>query len=575
VAGDRVGRDWLFLADEATPPMLAAVRAYGGQALGEAPEVDVAGPETVGRGLLQLLFGTGDGGLPDVLAQLVRDPDDKQFMEGLTEHASEAFEADPAAADHAASLISAHFRKRAARGEVQALVDLGHFLYWDDPGGARSAYQEAVDSGDAHALIELGALLYKRLGDKDAALDAFRRAEESGDPDLAAEAIYESAFAHISHRDDAAAAATLQRAIASGHPEWASAAMVGLAGVLRRVGDEESMEAMYQAAIGAANVEWSARASLMLGELLAGRGESEAAKAEWQRVIESGVPDSAGAALMELVNLLSRQDDADGLRAAYMTGAASGNPETLYALTQLGQVLESQGDIAGAHHAWQQAIDAGCEDADYWRERMSPPPPRRRPERPPYPDDLPPDFNPRNMMRTGIQVLEHGLPSLPEVLTYDMAVPVAYWKGERCAVVLVLQFSIHGRDEPSPMAWQVTYTRAEDGSWTPPKRAGGTSFGYDPIASPEGGLYGLDGGAIVHSGGSLAETIRPGRPACTVIGLVAPEVKYLAMIQDGCEDRRLLESHFGAWVICTEQGGSFEVAALDSRGRTLRRLQLP
>jgi hypothetical protein len=32
-----------------------------------------------------------------------------------------------------------------------------------------------------------------------------------------------------------------------------------------------------------------------------------------------------------------------------------------YALLQLGQLLEAQGDVDGAHEAWQQAIDAGCD----------------------------------------------------------------------------------------------------------------------------------------------------------------------------------------------------------------------
>ena len=41
------------------------------------------------------------------------------------------------------------------------------------------------------------------------------------------------------------------------------------------------------------------------------------------------------------------------------------------------------------------------------------------------------------------------------------------------------------------------------------------------------------------------------------------------MIQDGSEDRRPLESHFGAWVVCTEQPGEFEVAGLDQEGNVV------
>lgn len=37
----------------------------------------------------------------------------------------------------------------------------------------------------------------------------------------------------------------------------------------------------------------------------------------------------------------------------------------------------------------------------------------------------------------------------------------------------------------------------------------------------------------------------------------------------GHEDRRRLESHFGAWVICTEQTSPFQVTALDENGAVL------
>jgi hypothetical protein len=53
---------------------------------------------------------------------------------------------------------------------------------------------------------------------------------------------------------------------------------------------------------------------------------------------------------------------------------------------------------------------------------------------------------------------------------------MAYWTAEQCAVVLVLQFSRRGRDEPEPIAMTVTYSRGEDGRWDPPTLVhGGTS----------------------------------------------------------------------------------------------------
>jgi hypothetical protein len=186
----------------------------------------------------------------------------------------------------------------------------------------------------------------------------------------------------------------------------------------------------------------------------------------------------------------------------------------------------------------------------------------------PYPPGLPPQFNPANMIGTGIAVLEHGLPPLPEVLTYDMAIPVAYWTAEPCAVVLVLTFTRHGHDEPSPMAMEVVYSRGEDGGWVPPRHVVGGSFSHDPIRSP-GSMRDLDGNSMVYGSSSQPREVTPGRPSFVAIGRATPEVKSLAVITDGNEDRRPLESHFGAWVVCTEQPGPFDVVGRDASGVVL------
>jgi tetratricopeptide (TPR) repeat protein len=118
--------------------------------------------------------------------------------------------------------------------------------------------------------------------------------------------------------------------------------MVGLAGMAGRSQDATRAEARYRQAIQAGNLDPSARASCSLGDLLERKGDLAGARAAWQQAIDSRAPDWAEAAFTDLVNLLERQEDADGLRAAYVTGAALDNPEALYALTQLGQVLEKR-----------------------------------------------------------------------------------------------------------------------------------------------------------------------------------------------------------------------------------------
>lgn len=183
-----------------------------------------------------------------------------------------------------------------------------------------------------------------------------------------------------------------------------------------------------------------------------------------------------------------------------------------------------------------------------------------------YPEHLPPEFNPASMLRTGIEVLEHGLPALPETPTHQMAIPVSYWKAERCAVVLVLRYSSPWRARPHPTQVMVVYSRASDGSWIPPNWTGGTSLPYDPIAAPDGATHALGGRLLVTGGGSRIDEPAAGRPATIATGLAAPGVKHLAVIQGGSQERRPLESHLGAWVVRTEQPGEFEVAGLDQDG---------
>jgi hypothetical protein len=155
-----------------------------------------------------------------------------------------------------------------------------------------------------------------------------------------------------------------------------------------------------------------------------------------------------------------------------------------------------------------------------------------------------------------------------------MAVPVAYWEAEQCAVVLVLMYSRHGHSEPEPMAASVIYTRGEDGTWKPPEFFSGSSFFHDPVRNRES-TRDPDRTPMVYGGSSQALEVTPGRPAYIANGRAAPEVKYLAVVKDGCEDRRPLESHFGAWVVCTEQPGPFEVTGLNANGTVLARLPHP
>jgi tetratricopeptide (TPR) repeat protein len=324
-------RVWDFLPAEAVPFVVAAVQVPGSDSF-SGGQAGVPSREAVGRQLLSLIFGFQDGLVsPGVLAGLARNPHDRQALTELGLQASEAFEADPAMASEAAAVIAAFYRQRAGAGDVEALVELGGFLYWDEPEAARAVFEEAVGAGHLHALLDLARLLRNVLGDEEAALLALEQAAASEQADLSAEATYEIAFVHVDHRDAAAARDTFERVIATRHPVWAAAAMTGLADVLNRTGDPGGTVALYREAAEAGDAGWSGHALCSLGGLLEREGDTAGAKAAWQRVIDARNPEWARPAFTSLVNLLAGQHDADGVRAAYVRATALGTPDAPYA----------------------------------------------------------------------------------------------------------------------------------------------------------------------------------------------------------------------------------------------------
>jgi hypothetical protein len=75
-----------------------------------------------------------------------------------------------------------------------------------------------------------------------------------------------------------------------------------------------------------------------------------------------------------------------------------------------------------------------------------------------------------------------------------------------------------------------------------------TSWHHDPLARSDS-LRDLGGSPMVS--GSGTKTMMHGR--------VIPDARELSLIQDGHEDRRPLDSHFGAWIVCTDDTTPFEL----------------
>jgi hypothetical protein len=187
---------------------------------------------------------------------------------------------------------------------------------------------------------------------------------------------------------------------------------------------------------------------------------------------------------------------------------------------------------------------------------------------------LPAEFDPRNQQQTGIEVLSRGLPALPDVLTRQMSVPVAFWKATNCAVVLFLRYSRHADDGTFHPAVTMGQFYRDNDRWGAHKWWGATGWSHDPVADP-GSLRDLDGQAIAGGGGSHNPNPGAGFPASVVTGRVSPAVTHLALVQDDHEERRELRSHFGAWVVCTERWSPYQISALDEAGAVMGRITGP
>jgi TolA-binding protein len=583
---------WVAGVDLASWFVAKAVEAYGDRVLAGA-DLGAAGPLAVGCELARLIFARpeADSSVSARLAAVLGSSGRGE----LETRIAGLLEADPGLAASAGEVLGRYYRQQLDSGDGQALAELGSLLWWDEPQLARTAFERAAGAGNDRALVHLAQHRWVVLEDYEGALALYQQAIASPDPGVAAEALTGLGEAHLAHGDYPAARDVLEEAIAAGHWDWAPQAMMMLGGMLQyQLRDNDGAKAMYQAAIGTGHPKFGPEAMFSLARLLHRTGDDDGAKAAYQHLAESAPPgrrsralnelaslqlrrDSDGAkaawqqvldtdpasdwaqeALAGLLNQLGREGDLDALRAAHQAGTAAGNPWAPYALVMIGRVLKDAGDLNGWRKAWQQAIDTGYQHADDLREELSPP---AQDDDASETADVPPEFDPQNMARTGIAVLANGLPPLPEPLTHRMAIPMAYWAARETAVVLFLNFHRHRRTW-HPAALMATFTR-QDGEWKPDTHWHGTSF-HDPLTDP-GGLYGLDGRPIVASG-ALGDIIHH--------GTAAPAVKSIALIQDGHQDRRSLDNHFGAWVIRAEKPGQLAVAALDENGTALAQIDL-
>lgn len=387
-----------------------AVEAYGERVLARAGESDAAEPEAVGRELARLIFGRAEAGASVPVPVEIYQAGSRDAGVALDAAIEELLEADPGLSAAVAEVLAGYYRQQLESGDGQDLVELGDLLWFDEPELALAAFERAVDGGHRRALIRLATHRRVVSGDYEGAMALYQQAVSSPEPGIAAEALTALGEALRDHGDYQAARATWEQCIATGNPDWAPHAMAMLGSMLERLGDHDGAQAMLRAAFDTGHPDVAPRAMLWAGLFLERAGDDDGAQAAFQRSASAAPPGQRGTAMCELADVLKRrgdttgataiwrqvidtetdedspeialtnlvnhlwdEGDVDGLRAAQQAATAKNVRQAPYALVVIGRVLRDRGDLDGWREAWQQAIDAGFEDADDLWEELSPP----------------------------------------------------------------------------------------------------------------------------------------------------------------------------------------------------------
>jgi tetratricopeptide (TPR) repeat protein len=259
------------LAEQLTPYVAAAVGAYGETVLAAGPDPGAGPDAALGRLLLLEIYGSPPAGrLPASVVvcakALAAEPGNADARDALEKQVHSALHDDDWLNTVTGDMLASFYRREIKAGNTEAMVGLGDLLRSQgNPEGARAAYQQAIDWGDTHAIIDLARLLRGDLGDTEAAQAALERAAGSGDTEVALEALIDLGNLLVLFQGDAdRARSAFEEVIRSGHAQWAPEAMVGLARLLQKQGDATGARASYQQAIDSANTEASARASVFL-----------------------------------------------------------------------------------------------------------------------------------------------------------------------------------------------------------------------------------------------------------------------------------------------------------------------
>jgi tetratricopeptide (TPR) repeat protein len=144
---------------------------------------------------------------------------------------------------------------------AEAVVEVGHLLLSRRDPEALAVFERAIAAGHREfapaAMIGVGLVRDKVLGDYHGALAAFQQAAGSGATNWAAQALIDLGDLLDRHGDTAGAVDAWQRAARSGAGEWAGLALNNLANLAHRNDDLDEASAAHRIAVETGSPEAS------------------------------------------------------------------------------------------------------------------------------------------------------------------------------------------------------------------------------------------------------------------------------------------------------------------------------
>ncbi|MFD8440154.1 tetratricopeptide repeat protein [Streptomyces microflavus] len=223
------------------------------------------------------------------------------------------------------------------------LATIGIHAHEAAPGIAETSYRQAVEAGNANAMVNLGLLLHK-AGCEQEAEGFYHQAVEAGN----AIAMVNLALLLAEAGRGAEAEGFYRRAVEAGDTD----AMFNLALLLKRTGRGEEAEVFYRRAVEAGNTD----AMVNLGSLLAEAGRGQEAEGFYRRAVEAGDTD----AMFNLGNLLAEAGRGQEAEGFYRRAVEAGDTD---AMVNLGVLLRQMGGGEEAEVFYRRAVEAGDTDA--------------------------------------------------------------------------------------------------------------------------------------------------------------------------------------------------------------------